>query len=149
MPTFTVSSRFDAHNAAHLVRATLIVSVCAQANKLCFPDVPHLHIDMPQYAGPKNTLDAVKKLIDIGTSLKENDVVLVHCGQGICRSPAAEILLHLSWIRRTGEPITPAIVRNVFSQLKAQRPNARPDKMMLILGDNELQLDGQLLENMT
>lgn len=149
MPTFTISSRFDAHNAAHLIHATLVVSVCASANKMCFSDIPHTHVDMPQYAGPAGTLQAVQQIVKAGAKLKEDDIVLIHCGQGICRSPAAQILLHLSWLKRMGEPLTSDTIQLAFDTLKSKRPEARPDKMMLILGDSELGLNGQLLEHMT
>ena len=70
-------------------------------------------------------------------AIDENSEVVVHCSMGMQRSPAAIIILLSQWNR--GQELE--VVRTV----SAGAPKARPNQLIITIGDEALGCDGALI----
>ena len=86
---------------------------------------------------PPSTED-IGRLIEVALHWKDSgDPILVHCIAGVCRSPAAALIL--ASIRQ------PSHENELAKHLKKQAPYCSPNKLMIELADQALSLEGKLV----
>jgi predicted protein tyrosine phosphatase len=86
------------------------------------------------------TKEDVQRIIELAEQLQSyNGKVLIHCEAGVSRSTAAALIIYACWLGRGRE-------REAMELVIAQRPIAMPNRRMVRLADNLLQLGGRLLQ---
>lgn len=111
----------------------------AQTLKLRFHDItePFYNLSAPRYSH-------IAALLDFGRSLglSEGNHLVIHCNAGICRSPAALLLL-MAQAARDRSP------EEVMAQMLKVAPNAWPNILMVQLGDQLLDYNNRLVSAVT
>lgn len=89
------------------------------------------------------TEEDVQRIIQLGEQLQSYDVtvakVLIHCEAGVSRSTAAALIIYACWLG-------PGLEHEAMERVIAQRPYAIPNRRMVKLADDLLQLGGRLVE---
>ena len=86
------------------------------------------------------TEEDVRGIIQLAGQLRtESGTLLIHCEAGISRSTATALIIYACWLGRGRED---EAMENVITQ----RPYAIPNRRMVALADNLLELDGRLLQ---
>ena len=92
------------------------------------------------------TEEDVQRIIKLGEQLQSCDVkgvkagkVLIHCEAGVSRSTAAALIIYACWLG-------PGHEHEAMKRVIAQRPYAMPNRRMVKLADDMLQLSGRLVE---
>ncbi len=146
MPEFTVCAKSEVKKTAKRFNATHIISLLD----------PHDHIFRPPAIDPKNHLTLnfldeenenisfgpkdwhAKSILDFGTRLPHDARVIVHCHAGICRSTSAALAL---WLQANGLDR----LEEAENWLHSVRPIAIPNSLLTKHFDNELNLNGKLI----
>lgn len=86
------------------------------------------------------TEDDVRSIIELAESLRSSaGKVLIHCEAGVSRSSAAALIMYAYWFGAGRE-------REALERVLAQRPMARPNRLMVSLADQLLGRSGCLIE---
>jgi predicted protein tyrosine phosphatase len=94
--------------------------------------------DVVTEEGP--TEEDVQRIIHLAEQLQSsNGKVLIHCEAGVSRSTAAALIIHACWLGQGRE-------REAMERVISQRPYAIPNRRMVKLADDLLQLGNRLLE---
>jgi predicted protein tyrosine phosphatase len=86
------------------------------------------------------TEEDVRGIIQLAGQLRtESGTLLIHCEAGISRSTATALIIYACWLGRGRED-------EAMERVVTQRPYAIPNRRMVALADNLLELDGRLLQ---
>ena len=86
------------------------------------------------------TEEDVRGIIQLAEQLRsQTGTLLIHCEAGISRSTATALIIYACWLGRGRED-------EAMERVVAQRPYAMPNRRMVAIADNLLQLDGRLLQ---
>ena len=86
------------------------------------------------------TEEDVRGIIQLAEQLRtESGTLLIHCEAGISRSTATALIIYVCWLGRGRED-------EAMERVITQRPYAIPNRRMVALADNLLELDGRLLQ---
>lgn len=86
------------------------------------------------------TEEDVRGIIQLAEQLQsESGTLLIHCEAGISRSTATALIIYACWLGRGRED-------EAMERVITQRPYAIPNRRMVALADNLLELDGRLLQ---
>jgi predicted protein tyrosine phosphatase len=86
------------------------------------------------------TEEDVQRIIQLAEQLQSyNGKVLIHCEAGISRSTAAALIIYACWLGEGRE-------YEAMKRVIAQRPYAMPNRRMVKLADDLLDLRGRLVE---
>jgi len=89
------------------------------------------------------TEEDVQRIIQLSEQLKSYDVkvgkVLIHCEAGVSRSTATALIIYACWLG-------PGREHEAMERVIAQRPCAIPNRRMVKLADDLLQLGGRLVQ---
>ena len=82
----------------------------------------------------------VQRIIQLARQLQSlSGKVLIHCEAGVSRSTAAALIIYACWLG-------PGREHEAMERVIAQRPYAIPNRRMVRLADNLLQLDDRLVK---
>jgi predicted protein tyrosine phosphatase len=85
------------------------------------------------------TENDIRAIISLAEQLRsESGTLLIHCEAGVSRSTATALIIYACWFGRGGED-------EAMRRVIAQRPCAIPNRRMVALADNLLDLNGSLL----
>ena len=86
------------------------------------------------------TEEDVQRIIELAKHLRSySGKVLIHCEAGVSRSTAAALIIYACWLG-------PGREHEAMERVIAQRPYAMPNRRMVKLADDLLQLGGRLVE---
>ena len=86
------------------------------------------------------TEEDVREIIQLAEQLRsQTGTLLIHCEAGISRSTATALIIYACWLGRGRED-------EAMERVVAQRPYAMPNRRMVSIADNLLELDGRLLQ---
>ena len=86
------------------------------------------------------TEEDVRGIIQLAEQLRsESGTLLIHCEAGISRSTATALIIYACWLGQGHED-------EAMERVITQRPYAIPNRRMVALADNLLELDGRLLQ---
>jgi len=86
------------------------------------------------------TEEDVRGIIQLAEQLRsESGTLLIHCEAGISRSTATALIIYACWLGQGRED-------EAMERVITQRPYAIPNRRMVALADNLLELDGRLLQ---
>jgi predicted protein tyrosine phosphatase len=86
------------------------------------------------------TEEDVLGIIELARQLRsESGTVLIHCEAGVSRSTAVALIMYVCWLG-------PGHEDEAMRRVVAQRPCAIPNRRIVALADNLLDLDGRLLQ---
>lgn len=86
------------------------------------------------------TEEDVRRIIQLAEQLQsETGTLLIHCEAGVSRSTATALIMYACWLG-------PGREDEAMERVISQRPFAIPNRRMVALADNLLQLDGRLLQ---
>jgi predicted protein tyrosine phosphatase len=88
-----------------------------------------------KYRAPER--EDIERLLEFDREHVENDTLVIHCTAGISRSTAAFAIL--------AAQRHPAAEAEVFAELRAIRPRAWPNSLMIALADEILEARGRLV----
>lgn len=93
--------------------------------------------DATDHTGP--TYADVQRIIDAARTLPTGNArVIIHCAAGISRSAAAAVIFHAVRLGRGHE-------REAVARVLEQRPIAQPNRRIIAMADDLLELDGALV----
>jgi len=142
----TLSDAVWAYAAVESREAEYLVSLMSPQNMIATPPTidpgNHLRLMMDDVELPSDEFVTpsrahIDELLEFGESIDENSEVVVHCSMGMQRSPAAIIILLSQWNR--GREI------EVVKTVSARAPKARPNQLIIRIGDEALGCDGALI----
>ena len=153
-PSFQLSicAVTDLHNAflnpvTHLISIWDTTSRHAKETlefaKICHPEMKILKLSFEDPNGDSGrgkvaTAGDLRKALAFAESCGPDDYILIHCRAGIARSPA----IALAVLCQAGPPgAENACLRRIFEI----RPNAIPDRGIILLADNVLKREGNLI----
>lgn len=151
LPTVIVTSLSRAIDTCIEWKPLAVVSALdpSQAKKTIKMADNHLILDfcdqeIGDYSHPP-TPEHIKKFLKFTRSFEwdREDVIVIHCHAGLCRSPALAIGFTLDQMLRNGMTSTDAIPR-AFFRVRTQRPQAWPNLRVMTLLDDALELNGEL-----
>ena len=82
----------------------------------------------------------IRRILNLAEELRsESGTILIHCEAGISRSTATALIIYACWLGRGRED-------EAMRRVIAQRPFSSPNRRMVALADQLLDLDGRLLK---
>jgi predicted protein tyrosine phosphatase len=92
-------------------------------------------------SGP--TEEDISRIISLADNLKHlGGKVLIHCGAGFSRSPAAALIMYACWLG-------PGREQEAMEKVFALRPDVCPNRRMVMLADKILGREGRLIDALT
>lgn len=85
------------------------------------------------------SFDHVKQLVDLGRSLKDDDVVLVHCEAGVSRSAAAALIILIAHYGINQ-------IDRCICEMRESNLHANPNQLMIKYADQIFGTKGQILQ---
>jgi predicted protein tyrosine phosphatase len=141
-----VTSLFEMPQYVRMLRPSHLISIIQPAYQPDRPgeidDANHHRVvvdDISEPTADRLLIDSddVRALVDfIHTWEPDSGSLLVHCYAGVSRSTATALIAH---VINTGDPLHSAMA------LRRAAPHARPNRLMVILADEVLKLDGALI----